>query len=117
MAVALAVIAGWLLVIGKGLLLPVFAAVVAVYVLTTAAEALGHQPVIGRLPSAWRHIALSLWTALRGLPGAILAVPMTAMLAIVFNAFPETRFIAILLADRVEPEEETGPENAREGHP
>jgi len=42
---------------------------------------------------------------------------MTAMLAIVFNAFPETRFIAILLADRVEPEEETGPENAREGHP
>jgi len=47
-------------------------------------------------------VALSLWTALWGLPGAILAVPMTSMLAIIFAAFPETRFIAVLLADRID---------------
>ncbi|MFN8831374.1 MAG: AI-2E family transporter [Labrys sp. (in: a-proteobacteria)] len=47
-------------------------------------------------------VALSLWSTLWGLPGAILAIPMTSMLAIILAAFPDTRFIAVLLAERVE---------------
>jgi predicted PurR-regulated permease PerM len=47
-------------------------------------------------------VALSLWSTLWGLPGAILAIPMTSMLAIILAAFPGTRFIAVLLAERVE---------------
>jgi AI-2 transport protein TqsA len=58
-------------------------------------------------------VALSLWSALWGLPGAILAVPMTSMLAIIFAAFPETRFIAVLLADRVGDEPEPGSDRHR----
>ena len=58
-------------------------------------------------------VALSLWTALWGLPGAILAVPLTSVMAIVFAALPETRFIAVLLADHIEidpePEPRLGP--------
>ena len=50
-------------------------------------------------------VALSLWSALWGLPGAILAIPLTSMLAIVFAAFPATRFLAVLLAERVEADE------------
>ena len=44
-AVVLAILTGWLLVIGKGLILPIFAAVISVYVLTTAADAMGRLPV------------------------------------------------------------------------
>ncbi len=47
-------------------------------------------------------VALSFWTALWGLPGAILAIPITSMMVIVFAAFPETRFLAVLLAEHVE---------------
>ncbi|WP_116132501.1 AI-2E family transporter [Tropicimonas sp. IMCC34043] len=46
-------------------------------------------------------LALSLWAALWGIPGAILAVPMTSMIAIICAAFPGTRFIAVLLSDRI----------------
>ena len=45
-------------------------------------------------------VALSLWTAIWGLPGAILAIPMTSMIAIILASFPQTRFAAILLAER-----------------
>ncbi|HET7715391.1 MAG TPA: AI-2E family transporter [Bauldia sp.] len=47
-------------------------------------------------------VALSFWSALWGLPGAILAIPITSMIAIICAAFPATRFIAMLLAERVE---------------
>ena len=47
-------------------------------------------------------VALSVWTALWGIPGAILAVPMTSVMAIILGSFPETRWVAILLADKVE---------------
>ena len=47
-------------------------------------------------------VALSVWSALWGLPGAILAIPLTSMIAIVCGAFPATRFVAVLLADQVE---------------
>ncbi|MDV7142761.1 AI-2E family transporter [Tropicimonas sp. TH_r6] len=47
-------------------------------------------------------VALSLWTTLWGIPGAILAIPMTSMITIICAGFPDTRFIAILLAEKVE---------------
>ena len=45
-------------------------------------------------------VALSVWASLWGIPGAILAVPMTSVLAIVLSSFPSTRFLAVLLAER-----------------
>ena len=48
-----------------------------------------HDPVL---------VALSVWSALWGLPGAILAIPMTSMLVIICAAFGPTRFVAVLLA-------------------
>lgn len=47
-------------------------------------------------------VALSFWTALWGLPGAILAVPLTSILVIIFAAAPATRPIAIMLSTKGE---------------
>jgi AI-2 transport protein TqsA len=44
-------------------------------------------------------LSLAVWSALWGLPGALLAVPLTAMIAIICNAFPATRFVAALIAN------------------
>lgn len=52
--------------------------------------------------------ALSFWTALWGVPGAILAIPMTSMVAIVLAGFESTRFLAILLAERIDEPSEAG---------
>jgi len=46
-------------------------------------------------------VALSFWTAFWGVPGAVLAVPLTSMLAIIFAAFDQTRPFAVLLAQDV----------------
>jgi len=46
-------------------------------------------------------VALSFWTGFWGVAGAILAVPMTSMLAIILAAFSQTRPIAVLLANDV----------------
>jgi len=51
-------------------------------------------------------VALSVWTGLWGIPGAILAVPMTSVLAIILGSFDETRFLAVLLAEKVDAEDE-----------
>jgi predicted PurR-regulated permease PerM len=48
-------------------------------------------------------VSLSVWTALWGLPGAILAVPLTSILVIIAASFDATRPAAILLSDRVDP--------------
>ncbi|ROU01092.1 AI-2E family transporter [Histidinibacterium lentulum] len=45
-------------------------------------------------------VALSVWSALWGIPGAILAIPMTSILIIVTSNFESTRFIAVLLSER-----------------
>ncbi len=52
--------------------------------------------------------ALAFWTTFWGVPGAILAVPLTSMLAIIFAAFDQTRPLAVLLAQDVT-EFETAP--------
>lgn len=49
-------------------------------------------------------VALSVWGTLWGIPGAILAVPMTSILIIVTSSFDSTRFVAVLLSERVEQE-------------
>lgn len=46
-------------------------------------------------------VALSVWSSLWGIVGAILAIPLTSMLAIIMEAFPGTRPLAVLLAEDV----------------
>ena len=43
-------------------------------------------------------ISLAVWSELWGIPGAFLAVPITAILTIVFSEFPATRPLAVLLS-------------------
>jgi predicted PurR-regulated permease PerM len=42
--------------------------------------------------------SLAVWSELWGIPGAFLAVPITAIVAIVFSEFPGTRPVAVLLS-------------------
>ena len=58
-AIALTLMLGWLLWIGRPVLLPVIAATISVYVLSTAAESMKDFPVIDRLP-AWVRRAIIL---------------------------------------------------------
>jgi len=58
-ATALTLMLGWLLWIGKPILLPVFAAVISVYILSTAAASMQAVPVLGSLP-AWARRGLIL---------------------------------------------------------
>ena len=46
-------------------------------------------------------VSLSFWTAFWGVPGAVLAIPLTSMLAIILAAFDQTRPMAVLLAQDV----------------
>lgn len=48
-------------------------------------------------------VALSVWSALWGIPGAILAVPMTSIIIIITSSFDQTRFVAVFLSERVDP--------------
>jgi AI-2 transport protein TqsA len=47
-------------------------------------------------------VSLSIWATLWGVPGAILAVPMTSILVITLSSFVRTRPMAILLANSVD---------------
>lgn len=49
-------------------------------------------------------ISLTFWATIWGVPGAILAIPMTSMLMIVLSQFPETRFLAVMISETGEPE-------------
>ncbi|WP_175955990.1 AI-2E family transporter [Schaalia sp. Marseille-Q2122] len=48
-------------------------------------------------------VALSFWSAIWGIAGAILAVPLTSILTIIFKEIPATRPLAILMSDDTEP--------------
>ena len=62
-ATALTLMIGWLLWIGRPVFVPVIAAIIAVYVLSTAAASMQALPVVGRLPGfARRAIVLLLFT-------------------------------------------------------
>jgi len=43
-------------------------------------------------------VSLAIWTELWGISGAFLAVPITAVMAIVFSRFAGTRPIAVMLS-------------------
>ena len=43
-------------------------------------------------------VSLTVWSALWGIPGAFLAVPMTAVMVMIFAEFPGTRPFAVLLS-------------------
>ena len=55
---ALTLMIGWLIWIGKPVLLPVLAAAISVYVLSTAAQSMQSLPVVGRLPAWARRIII-----------------------------------------------------------
>lgn len=46
-------------------------------------------------------VSLALWSAIWGIAGAILAVPLTSILVIIFNEIPATRPLAVLMSDDV----------------
>ncbi|MDO5640812.1 MAG: AI-2E family transporter [Paracoccus sp. (in: a-proteobacteria)] len=48
-------------------------------------------------------VALALWSSVWGVAGAILAIPLTAIAAIIMASFDSTRPFAVLLAENVEP--------------
>lgn len=52
---ALAIMLGWLLWVGKPVLLPIIAALISVYVLSTAATWIERLPLVGRLPGWTRR--------------------------------------------------------------
>lgn len=74
-ATALTLMLGWLLWIGKPILLPVFAAVISVYILSTAAASMQALPILGRL-SAW---------ARRGLILILFAIVVVLLFILVIN--------------------------------
>jgi predicted PurR-regulated permease PerM len=43
-------------------------------------------------------VSLAIWSELWGIAGAFLAVPITAVMVIIFSGFPSTRPIAVLLS-------------------
>lgn len=59
----LIVLGGFLLVVGKPVLLPILAAIIVVYVLVDASEAMQRVPVIGRLPPPVGGARLSCWAS------------------------------------------------------
>lgn len=62
-ATALAIMLGWLVWIGKPVLLPILAAVISLYILSAAADGLGRVPIVGLAP-LWlrRLLALAAFT-------------------------------------------------------
>ena len=48
--------------------------------------------------------SVALWSLLWGAAGALLAIPLTVMLMIVFNQFDETRWVAVLISNDGTPE-------------
>ncbi len=59
-SLALLLMVGWLLTAGQSILLPILIAIIAVYILTTAAEVLEQVPVIGSLPRTIRRLLVLL---------------------------------------------------------
>ena len=70
-----AVLIGFLLIVGKSILLPILVAVISVYILITASDWLGRQPVVGALPGWARRtlVLLGFIVAIIALTGVIIA--------------------------------------------
>ncbi|WP_371059948.1 AI-2E family transporter [Rhodosalinus sp. 5P4] len=74
-ATALTLMFGWLLWVGRPVLVPVIAAVISVYVLSTAAATMQSLPVVGRLPAMAR----------RGIVLLAFAVGLVSLFVLVIN--------------------------------
>ncbi|MXU65456.1 AI-2E family transporter [Oceanomicrobium pacificus] len=59
-ALALAIMIGWVLMIGQGIFIPVFASVISVYILTTVAHGMGRLPLIGPILPLWARHGLAI---------------------------------------------------------
>ena len=82
---AFTIMLGWLLWVGRPILLPIPFGAIAVYILSAAAAALGRAPVVGRAPLwARRALALAVFASAVGL----LATLMLSSLARVVAALP-----------------------------
>ena len=82
LAFGLVLMMGWLLVVGQSILLPIVLAIIAVYVLTTAAEALGRVPVVRRLPTMILHaLVLLSFTLAVGALALIVSVTLDELVA------------------------------------
>lgn len=77
LSVLLAALLGWLLHMGQAIMLPIFAAVISVYVLVSASEAMARVPVLGRLPAFARRAIVLL--AFGGVLLALLGVVVTTV--------------------------------------
>ncbi len=72
----LIMLVGWLLVAGRPVLLPIFTAVISVYVLVSASRALSRVPIVGLLPTlVLRIFVLAVFTA--GVIGIVSIVTAT----------------------------------------
>lgn len=73
LSVLLVVMVGWLLVIGKSLLLPIFIAVISVYVLVSASDRLGTLPVTRHFPEwARRIVVMAIFVLIIGALGLVM---------------------------------------------
>ncbi len=82
LAFALVLMVGWLLIVGQAILLPIVLAIIAVYILTTAAQALGRLPLVRRLPSVVLHgLVLLIFTLAVVALALIVAVTMNDLVA------------------------------------
>lgn len=69
LSLMLAILIGWLLYIGKSVVLPIFVALISVYLMVSATDALRRIPVIGRLPLIILQIVV-----LAGFTAAVLGI-------------------------------------------
>ena len=60
LGVALAIMIGWVLYIGRAILIPVIASVIVAYILVTLARRMAQVPVIGPLAPAWSRYLVSI---------------------------------------------------------
>ncbi len=72
---ALTLMIGWLLWIGRPVLVPVIAALISVYILSAAAEGMGRIPALGRLPGWVRRTIVLL----------AFAIGLVLLFALIFN--------------------------------
>lgn len=94
---ALMIMIGWLLIIGQSILLPVLVAIISVYILTTAAEAMTQVPVIGRLGRRLRRLIVLIGMTAIFL---ILAAFVTTNTASISAAIPKYRESFEVLQDK-----------------
>ena len=100
LAIGLVLMVGWLLVIGQAILLPIVLAIIAVYVLTTAAEALERVPLVGRLPLVMRHglVLLGFTLAVVAL-ALVVSVTLNQLVAVMPSYQANLEALAIKVAD------------------